>query len=129
MPGCGARDRRGFSGQIIVRADNAAIRSLEDCRGKRLIAVDQDSAGAIVSPGALHAHGISRTDFQEIAFASGSGGKQESVVLAVHAGAYDVGMIRKGTLDVVRDKIDLGQIRVLAETPYIPAGCIPAQGP
>jgi phosphonate transport system substrate-binding protein len=110
-----------FSGQIIVRADNAAIRSLEDCRGKRLIAVDQDSAGGYLYPlGLLHAHGISRTDFQEIAFASGSGGKQESVVLAVHAGAYDVGMIRKGTLDVVRDKIDLGQIRVLAETPLYP---------
>lgn len=110
-----------FSGQIIVRADNAAIKTLEDCRGKRLIAVDQDSAGGYLYPlGLLDAHGISRADFQEIAFASGSGGKQESVVLAVYAGAYDVGMIRKGTLDVVRDKIDLGQIRVLAETYLYP---------
>jgi hypothetical protein len=40
-------------------------------------------------------------------------------VLAVYTGAYDVGTIRKGTLDVVRDKIDLDQIRVLAESrPY-----------
>jgi phosphonate transport system substrate-binding protein len=37
----------------------------------------------------------------------------------VYTGAYDVGTIRKGTLQVVRDKIDLEQIRVLAESrPY-----------
>ena len=41
------------------------------------------------------------------------------MVLAVYTGAFDVGTIRKGTLEVVRDKIDLDQIRVLAESrPY-----------
>lgn len=109
-----------FQGQVIVRADNPAIRRLEDCRGKRLIAVDPDSAGGFLYPlGLFLEHGIRRSDFREVAFASGSGGKQEAVVLAVHAGAFDVGSIRKGTLNIVRDKIDIGQIRVLAETePY-----------
>lgn len=109
-----------FQGQVIVRADNPAIQTLEDCRGKRLIAVDPDSAGGFLYPlGLFLEHGIARSDFRELAFASGSGGKQEAVVLAVHAGAYDVGAIRKGTLNVVRDKIDIDQIRVLAETePY-----------
>lgn len=116
-PGTGAN----FQGQIIVRSDNPAIRRLEDCRGKRLIAVDPDSAGGYLYPlGLLLDHGITRSDFREIAFASGSGGKQETVVLAVHAGVYDVGSIRKGALDVVRDKIDLSQIRVLAETEAYP---------
>jgi phosphonate transport system substrate-binding protein len=109
-----------FHGQVIVRADNPAIGRLEDCRGKRLIAVDPNSAGGYLYPmGMFFDHGITREDFQEVAFATGSGGRQEAVVLAVYAGAYDVGTIRKGTLDVVRDKIDLEQIRVLAETrPY-----------
>ncbi len=109
-----------FQGQVIVRADNPAIGRLEDCRGKRLIAVDPNSAGGYLYPmGLFYDHGITREDFQEVTFASGSGGRQEAVVLAVYAGAYDVGTIRKGTLDVVRDKIDLEQIRVLAETrPY-----------
>lgn len=109
-----------FSGQIIVRADNAAIRRLEDCRDKRLIAVDPDSAGGYLYPlGLFDEHGISRSDFREISFAPDAGGKQESVVLAVYAGVRDVGTIRKGTLDIVRDRIDVGQIRVLAETrPY-----------
>ena len=109
-----------FQGQVIVRADNPAINRLEDCRGKRLIAVDPNSAGGYLYPmGLFYDHGITREDFQEVAFATGSGGRQEAVVLAVYAGAYDVGTIRKGTLDVVRDKIDLDQIRVLAESrPY-----------
>lgn len=109
-----------FQGQIIVRSDNPAIREITDCRGKRLIAVDQESAGGYLYPlGLFYEHGIGRSDFREVAFAAGSGGRQESVVLAVYAGAYDVGTIRKGTLDVVRDKIDVDQIRVLAETrPY-----------
>lgn len=117
-----------FQGQIIVRSDNPDIRRIEDCRGKRLIAVDPDSAGGYLYPmGLFLNHGIARSDFKEIAFASGSGGKQETVVLAVNAGAYDVGTIRKGALDVVRDKIDLGQIRVLAETEAYP-GWVYASG-
>ena len=109
-----------FQGQVIVRADNPDISSLQDCRGKRLIAVDPNSAGGFLYPiGLFYDHGIRREDFQEIAFATGSGGRQEAVVLAVYTGAFDVGTIRKGTLDVVRDKIDLDQIRVLAESrPY-----------
>ncbi|MDP3430940.1 MAG: phosphate/phosphite/phosphonate ABC transporter substrate-binding protein, partial [Desulfomicrobium sp.] len=109
-----------FQGQVIVRADNPDIKRLEDCRGKRIIAVDPHSAGGFLYPlGLFFEHGIRQEDFQEVAFATGIGGRQEAVVLAVYMGAYDVGAIRKGTLDVVRDKIDLDQIRVLAESrPY-----------
>lgn len=109
-----------FQGQVIVRADNPDIKRLEDCRGKRIIAVDPNSAGGFLYPfGLFYEHGITQKDFQEVAFATGAGGRQEAVVLAVYTGAYDVGTIRKGTLDVVRDKIDLEQIRVLAESrPY-----------
>ena len=109
-----------FEGQIIVRADNPAINTIENCRGKRLIAVDPNSAGGYLYPlGLFFEYGITRDDFKEVAFATGSGGRQEAVVMAVYTGAYDVGTIRKGTLDVVRDKIDLAQIRVLAESrPY-----------
>jgi phosphonate transport system substrate-binding protein len=110
-----------FQGQVIVRADNPAITTIEDCRGKRLIAVDPNSAGGYLYPmGLFHEHSITREDFREVSFATGSGGRQEAVVLAVYTGAYDVGTIRKGTLEVVRDKIDLDQIRVLAESRPFP---------
>jgi phosphonate transport system substrate-binding protein len=64
--------------------------------------------------------GIAAGDLAEIAFAPGPGGKQEKVVLAVHTGRYDAGMIREGTLNVVADKINLAMIRILASSAWYP---------
>ncbi len=110
-----------FRGQVICRADNRLINKLDDVRGKRWIAVDPDSAGGYLFPlGLFLDAGIRPSDFSEIAFAPGPGGKQEKVVLAVYAGTFDVGTIRQGTLDILRNKIDLDAIRVLAETRSYP---------
>lgn len=114
-------DSSRFRGQIICRADNSAIVTLADSRGKRWIAVDPNSAaGYLYALGLFHSQGLRPEDFAEIAFAPGPGGKQEKVVLAVWAGKYDVGSIREGTLEVVGEKIDLREIRVLATTPWYP---------
>ncbi len=110
-----------FRGQIICRADNQQIKTISDCSGKRWIAVDSSSAGGYLYPlGLFAAHGIKKTDFNEISFAPGPGGKQEGVVLAVHAGKYDIGTIREGTLNVVADKIDTSEIRIIAQTQFYP---------
>jgi phosphonate transport system substrate-binding protein len=112
---------RDFRGQIIVRADDPRINTLDDVRGKSWIAVDPSSAGGyLFGLGHFLEHGIKPKDFAQIAFAPGPGGKQEKVVLAVLAGQYDVGTIREGTLEVLKDKIDRDQIRVLAETRWYP---------
>ncbi|SKA81822.1 phosphonate transport system substrate-binding protein [Paucidesulfovibrio gracilis DSM 16080] len=106
-----------FRGQIICRSDNRSIHTLQDCRGKRWIAVDPNSAGGYLFPlGLFLERGLRVDDFSQIAFAPGPGGKQEKVVLSVHSGTYDLGSIRKGTLDILADKVDLSKIRVLAET-------------
>ncbi len=110
-----------FRGEIIARADNAAIRSLADCRGKRWVAVDPFSAGGyLYALGLFLDNGILPEDFTEIAFAPGPGGKQEKVVLAVQAGQFDVGSVREGALDVLADKIDLAEIRVIGRTDWYP---------
>ena len=110
-----------FRGQIICRKDNKAINTIEDCRGKRWIAVDPTSAGGyLFALGLFHDRGIRRRDFPEIAFSPGPGGKQEKVVLSVYAGMYDVGSVREGTLEVVSGKIDVSEIRVIASTPWYP---------
>jgi len=110
-----------FRGQIIARMDNQAVRTIDDCRGKRWIAVDPASAGGYLYPlGHFVAMGINPEDFAEITFAPGPGGKQEKVVLAVFAGKYDLGTIREGTLKVVADKIDIHQIRVIDNTRWYP---------
>lgn len=109
-----------FRGQIICRKDHAAIQTLADCRQKRWIAVDSTSAGGYLYPlGHFIDHGIRKTDFKEIAFAPGPGGKQEKVILSVYAGKYDIGTIRQGSLDVMSDKIDVNKIRIISATkPY-----------
>ncbi|MDO9566002.1 MAG: phosphate/phosphite/phosphonate ABC transporter substrate-binding protein [Candidatus Desulfaltia sp.] len=113
--------KKNFRGQIICRSDNKKIKTLEDCKGKRWIAVDPSSAGGYLYPlGHFYDHGITKKDFAEIAFSPGPGGKQEKVVLAVYAGKYDIGSIREGTLNVVADKIDIGQIRVVAHSKWYP---------
>lgn len=110
-----------FKSQIICRRDNQGLKTLADCRGKRWMAVDQSSAGGyIYALGEFFDNGIRRSDFAEITFAPGPGGKQEKVVLAVFAGACDIGSIRDGTLDILRGKIDIDQIRILAESKSYP---------
>ncbi len=113
--------RAEFRGQVICRRDNITIQSLEDCKGKRWIAVDPTSAGGYMYPlGHFYDHGIRKEDFAEIAFAPGPGGKQEKVALAVYAGKYDIGSVREGTLDVVSEKMDISEIRVLATSRWYP---------
>ena len=110
-----------FMGQIICRRDNKQIKDIQDCRGKRWIAVDPSSAGGyLFALGHFIAQGINLQDFSEIAFAPGPGGKQEKVVFAVYAGQYDIGSIRNDTLSILKDRIDLSQIRILAETRLYP---------
>ncbi len=110
-----------FRGEIIVRADNAAIRSLADCRGKRWVAVDPFSAGGyLYARGLFLDIGIVPEDFAEIAFAPGPGGKQEKVILAVQAGQYDVGSVREGALAVLADRIDPAELRVIGRTDWYP---------
>lgn len=113
--------KENFRGQVICRADNKQIQTLQDCRGKRWIAVDPTSTGGYLYP-LKHFldHGIRKEDFAEVAFSPGPGGKQEKVVLAVYAGKYDLGSIREGTLNVVVDKIDINEIRVIAYTSWGP---------
>mgnify|MGYP006275715033 FL=1 len=113
--------RTDFRGQIICRADNKAIQSLQDCRRKSWIAVSPSSAaGYLFALDHFARNGIHKGDFREIAFAPGAGGKQEKVVLSVYLGEYDIGSIREGTLPLVQDQLDLTEIRVLDQTRWYP---------
>ncbi len=110
-----------FRGEIICRVDHPSIHELKDLRGLSWIAVDQGSAGGYLFPmGMFLKNGIVPEDFSDIAFAPGPGGKQEKVVLAVHAGQFDMGTIREGAISVVADKINPEDIRIVARTPWYP---------
>ena len=111
-----------FRGQIICRADNKAIQNIQDCRNKRWMAVAPTSAaGYLFALDHFLKHGIAKQDFRSITFAPGPGGKQEKVVQAVYLGEADIGSIREGTLELVRDRVDLADIRVLDTTRRYPS--------
>lgn len=107
-----------FRGQIIARRDRSDINTLEDCRHRSWVAVDPTSAGGYLFVlGEFVDHHFSLTDFKEIVF---SGGRQENVILGVYAGLHDFGSIREGSLKVVEDKIDINQIKVVANSRKYP---------
>ncbi len=110
--------RAEFRGQVICRRDNKNIHTIEDCRGKSWVTVDPSSAGGYLFPlGLFIDHGLSLKDFKDVAFA---GGRQENVILGVYAGLHDIGTIREGSLNVVKNKIDIGQIKVIANSSWYP---------
>lgn len=118
--------RAEFRGQIIARKDNKGIKSINDCRGKSWVAVDPSSAGGyLFALGHFIDNGLKRDDFREVVFV---GGRQENVVLGVYAGLYDIGSIREGSLAVVKDKIDISQIKVIANSNWYP-GWVYANSP
>ncbi len=121
-----ADGRAEFRGQIIARKDNREIQSIEDCRGKSWVAVDPSSAGGYLFPlGHFVDHGFTLNDFREVVFA---GGRQENVILGVYAGLHDIGSIREGSLSVVKDKIDINQIKVIDSSRWYP-GWVYAHSP
>lgn len=121
--------RPDFRSQILCRADNSAIHTLADCRGKRWIAVDPGSAGGFLfALDHFLSNGIRREDFAEVAFAPGPGGMQEKVIMAVLSGAYDIGSVRDGTLELVANKVDLTQIRILGESRSYPGWVFALKG-
>lgn len=110
--------RAEFRGQIIARKDNRKIKSIKDCRGKSWVAVDPSSAGGyLFALGHFVDHGLNLRDFRELTFA---GGRQENVILGVYAGLYELGSIREGALDVVKDKIDISQIKIVDTSRWYP---------
>ncbi|MDK9707401.1 MAG: phosphate/phosphite/phosphonate ABC transporter substrate-binding protein [Desulforhopalus sp.] len=118
--------RAEFRGQIIARKDNKAVQTLKDCRGKSWVAVDPSSAGGyLFALGHFIDKGLNLGDFKEVVFA---GGRQENVVLGVYAGLYDIGSIREGSLAVVKDKIDVSQIKVIENSRWYP-GWVYASSP
>jgi phosphonate transport system substrate-binding protein len=106
-----------FRGIIIARKDSG-IEKLMDLKGKKLIFVEQDSAGGhIFQMLTLSKAGLDvQKDFTKLPFAK----KHTNVALAVFNKAADAGGIREDDLDKMKDVVDLAQIKIIAYTDYYP---------
>jgi len=103
-----------FGGVIFVRADSP-IQSLEDIKGKKFMCVKRSSfGGGHMAWRLLLENGID-PDKDCAEFVEGK--KHDNVVLAVRAGAVDVGTVRTDTLErmAAEGAIKLDEFRVLNE--------------
>ena len=109
-----------FRGEICVRKDSP-LQSLSDLKGKKIMAVSVSSAGGyLFQRGILVEAGIDPDEDLTVDFAK-EAGKQEEAFLAVYSGDYDACFVREGTRTVVmKDKVDISKVRVLAYTPWYP---------
>lgn len=108
-----------FYGEFITRVDNMNIKKFEDIKGKNGWIVGYESSGGyLFEKGYALDHGI---DLPKDCFLTESpGNKQDKVVMAVYNRETEFGCIRDGIREMMKDRIDLDQIRVLAETERYP---------
>lgn len=106
-----------FGGVIIYRSDRTDIKKVEDLKGKRFMAVAENSFGGWqVSWRYLKERGVDpHRDLKKLLF----GGQQNAVVTAVINGDVDAGCVRTDTLEkmVTEYKINLHDIAVLDPQP------------
>jgi phosphonate transport system substrate-binding protein len=104
-----------FRGIIITHRDSA-IRTLDDLKGRNVMVVSYKSAGGFLTQKLfLQGHGIDV--FKDLKLREGK--RQEEVILNVYRKTVDAGFVRESALDVLKEEIDLGKIRILATTEYI----------
>jgi phosphate/phosphite/phosphonate ABC transporter binding protein len=104
-----------FRGIIITHKDSA-IRTLGDLKGKTVMFVSPRSAGGFLAQKLFLSE--NRVDvYKDLKLIDGK--RQEEVILNVYRKNVDAGFVRESALDVLKEEIDLTQVRTLARTPYI----------
>jgi phosphonate transport system substrate-binding protein len=101
---------------IIITHNDSDIRKLDDLKGKNVMIVSfKSAAGFLAQKLYLYENGIDV--LRDLRLVDGK--RQEEVILNVYGKKVDAGFVRESALDVLREEIDLGKIRILARTPYI----------
>lgn len=102
-----------FGGVVFTRAGHPGVVGLEDLRGRRFGAVEENSlGGSLMARGLLQRHGMRLpADVTELRFL----GTHDAVVEGVLAGELDAGTVRTDTLEhmVAEGRLDADTVRLL----------------
>jgi phosphonate transport system substrate-binding protein len=107
---------KSFTGCFLVKK-GSAIKSVADFKGKKLIFVDQKSAGGYLSQvTTMVKANIHKKDITLLPFAL----KHTNVALAVQNGAADVGGIRTADYETIKKQANIPDVVVLSESEVMP---------
>lgn len=109
---------KSFGGVILTYIDRDDIKTLDDIKGKKFMAVKESSFGGWqMAYKEFLDKGINpMQDFASLQF----GGKHDNVVLAVQNGEVDAGTVRTDTLErmAAAGDIDLAEFKIIAAKTY-----------
>ncbi len=108
---------RKFRGIIFARNDSG-IQKIQDLKGKKLVAMNEDSPAAYMFQRVLISN--SGVDFKKDITLLPFAGKGDKVVAAVFNKEADAGCLREEDLEKMKNKIDITQLKTVAYTEYIP---------
>jgi phosphonate transport system substrate-binding protein len=105
-----------FTGCFLVKK-GSSIKSVSDFKGKKLIFVDENSAGGYLSQVyTIKQSGLSRKDITILPFAK----KHTNVALAVQNGSADIGGIRTADFEKIKSQVSIPDVVLLSESASIP---------
>lgn len=105
-----------FTGCFLVKK-GSPIKKVADFKGKKLIFVDQNSAGGYLSQlFTMKQEGLSKKDVTILPFAK----KHTNVALAVQNGSADVGGIRTMDFELIKSQVNISDVQILSESAAIP---------
>ncbi len=105
-----------FTGCFLVKK-GSPIKKVQDFKGKKLIFVDENSAGGYLSQVyTMKLAGLSKKDITILPFAK----KHTNVALAVQNGAADVGGIRTADFEKIKSQVNIPDVVVLSESAAMP---------
>ncbi len=109
---------QSFGGVIFTYVDRDDINSIADIKGKKFMAVKENSFGGwqMAYKEILDSGVDPLTDFANIEF----GGKHDNVVFAVQNGTVDAGTVRTDTLErlAAAGDVDLSEFKIISEKKY-----------
>ncbi|MEJ2425207.1 MAG: PhnD/SsuA/transferrin family substrate-binding protein [Candidatus Thiodiazotropha sp.] len=109
---------QSFGGVIFTYVDRDDINSIADIKGKKFMAVKENSFGGwqMAYKEILDSGVDPLTDFASLDF----GGKHDNVVFAVQNGTVDAGTVRTDTLErlAAAGDVDLSEFKIISEKKY-----------
>ncbi len=102
---------------VIITQSNSAIKDIIGLKGKKVLIVSRKSAGGFLSQKLfLDEAGIDVDRDMHLVDVK----RQENVILGVYRGEADAGFVRESALEVLKNEIDMGKMRILARTKSLP---------